>query len=184
MTRPAKDRAVDADGSIRLASIHDLVGRTREVQDLIAQRAYQLYEYGALQQGDELERWLRDWVQAESEVLCPVRVFFHESDDCLQVDLEVPGFTAGQLELSIDPVCLAISGKRTCGKDSAILHAFRVVTLPVKVDPCGMTASFEQGVLRLSIPKEHVDTSKHLGAHCHNAKQKMAAGWNALMLLA
>lgn len=187
MRRPAIARAAKANGKVRLAPIHDLVGRTREIQDLIAQRAHQLYKYSASQPGDDLEEWLCDWMQAESEVLCPVRVAFHETNDRLQVELEVPGFSARHLELSIDPICLAISGKRSFGTGSVKLHLFRVVSLPVKVDPSRMVATFGRGVLKLSIPKEREDacTQPEPSAdYYREAKQKRAAASNAPLLFA
>ncbi len=183
MRRPAPVSRFKA--NVKIPPIQDLVGRTREIQDLIAQRAYHLYKYGARRQGDDFEEWLSDWMQAETEILSPVLIGFHESAGTLVVELEVPGFGVRDLELSMDPTCLAISGKRNSQDQSASLQVFRVVSLPVEVDPSRMAAIFANGVLKLSIPKKTESAGRERENHFGlPAKRKLAAlASNALLLL-
>lgn len=182
MRQPAPVSRAQANVKIRV--IQDLAGRTREIQDLIAQRTYHLYKYGARRQGDASEEWLSDWMQAETEILSPVLVGFHESAVTLVVELGVPGFSVRDLELSMDPTCLAISGKRNSPDPSASLQVFRVVSLPVEVDPSRMAATFANGVLKLSIPKKTESAGRERENHFDlPAKTKLAALASSALLL-
>lgn len=175
---------------IRITPISDLARRTREVQDLIAERAHQLYRYDE-RVSDDLEQWLKDWVQAESEVLCPVAVRFLETATRLDVELSVPGFSPAELQLSLDSVCLAISGKKANGghgMKNPVRELFRVFTLPAAVQPAGLVVSFDDGTLRLSIPKKRRKRAAvHISpaGYCQQLKGKLnVPAAFALLLLA
>jgi HSP20 family molecular chaperone IbpA len=147
---------------VQLNAIPDLAARTREVQDLIGERAHTLYGYGQRRAQDDLEAWLKDWVRAESEVLCPVEVSIRETATALRVDLTTPGFSASELQLSIDPQCFAISGtKASNSSDGKQVQAqlFRVSSLPAVIEPSGMVVSVNGETLTLALPKTRQNDS-------------------------
>jgi HSP20 family protein len=131
----------------------------RPLLDAIALRAFAIYENN----GELLGHDLDDWFQAESELLQPVRVDVTESDASLTVRAAVPGFTAQELEVSVNGSQLVIAGRRDttaaphapypvateCGGD----HIFRVLDLPVAVDATAASALLTDGILELTLPK-------------------------------
>ena len=76
---------------------------------------------------------------------------------------EVPGFTAKELEVGLEPHRLTISGKREADGDHAtkktmysehhVNQIFRTVDLPGEVDPSKVTATLKDGVLEVTMPK-------------------------------
>jgi len=110
-----------------------------------------------------LGRELHDWFQAESELLHPVHLEVAESDEGLTVKAEVPGFTAKELEVSVEGRRLTITGKRETKeerKEKKTLYTeccsdqlLRVIDLPVDVDADKVAATLKDGVLELKLPK-------------------------------
>jgi HSP20 family protein len=137
----------------------DLVDRFQELSNSIARRAFEIFDG----RGRAVGRALEDWLQAESEFLHPVHVDITESGDALTVRAEVPGFSAKELEVGVDPHRLTISGKReTSGErttkktiytEQCSKQIFRAIDLPVEVDSSKVTATLKDGVLELSMPK-------------------------------
>ncbi len=86
-----------------------------------------------------------------------------ESDDALTVHAEVPGFSAKELEIGVEPHRLTISGKRvtskkapskkTIYKDYCLNQIFRAIDLPTEVDSSKVTATLKDGVLELMMPR-------------------------------
>jgi HSP20 family molecular chaperone IbpA len=85
----------------------ELVRRTSEetfnqlsaLYDLIARRAFELFETRGGSPGHDTE----DWLRAESELLHPVPVSVTESDGAYIVRAEVPGFCSKDIEISVEP---------------------------------------------------------------------------------
>jgi HSP20 family protein len=80
------------------------------------------------------------------------------------VRAEVPGFTTNDLEVSVEPECLTITGKRETKeereKEGKVVYSercadeiLRVIDLPAAVDPTKVTATLKDGVLDLEMPK-------------------------------
>ncbi len=76
----------------------------------------------------------------------------------------MPGFNANELEVSLEPLRLTISGKRETSKEDkkkgktiyeeqCSSELLRVIELPVEVDAVKSTARLKNGVLELSMPK-------------------------------
>ena len=109
--------------------------------------------------GHELE----DWFRAESELLRRVPVNVAESDGGYIVRAEVPGFGDKDLEIIVEPLHLAISGKRETkeneqnGKmircESHAERIFRVVDLPPFVDTSRVSTTLRDGILIVNLPK-------------------------------
>ena len=85
---------------------------------------------------------------------------------------EVPGFSAKELEVGVEPHRLTITGKReskqepkrgnTIYREGCSDHIFRVVDLPVEVAANKVTATLRDGVLELEMPKAAADQKVHI----------------------
>jgi len=154
ITQPEKKAA-----PMKLLPGSDLFDRIQELSTSIARRAFEIFEGRGRALGHDLENWLR----AESEFLHPVHLAVAESDDALTVRAEVPGFSAKELEVGVEPHRLTISGKReTSGEhtskktiytEQCSNQIFRAIDLPAEVDTSKVTATLKDGVLELSMPK-------------------------------
>ena len=154
ITQPAKEAA-----PMKLLPGSDLVDRVQELSNSIARRAFEIFEGRGRALGHDLE----DWFRAESEFLHPVHVDITESDEALSVRAEVPGFSAKELEVGVEPHRLTISGKREANEERkskktiytehCVNQVFRSIDLPVEVDSSKVTATLKDGVLELSMPK-------------------------------
>ncbi|PYU28929.1 MAG: hypothetical protein DMG32_01520 [Acidobacteria bacterium] len=133
--------------------------RLNELYDAIARRAFELFEDDGGIFGRDLDHWFR----AEAELLHPVHVQVRESDDAIIVDAEVPGFSASELQLSLEPRRLTISGKKQSSseeKKGNVLYSercsnelLRSVELPVEVNASRATATLNNGILELTALK-------------------------------
>jgi HSP20 family protein len=130
------------------------------IYDSVARRAFEIFE----ENGSIFGRDWDDWFQAESEQLHPVHTDVVDAGDSLKVRAEVPGFTANDLQVSVEPGSLTITGKRESKKDlekeGNVLYSercadevLRVIDLPATVDPAKVTATLKDGVLELEMPK-------------------------------
>jgi HSP20 family molecular chaperone IbpA len=131
----------------------------QEVNHLIENRAYGLYEQRGFAHGNDAE----DWLRAESEILrnIPASIVETESDVIIRADLGE--FNENDLQVRVSSRSVCISGKRqglqivreeTPG--SSHLRAdriFRVLDLPYDVDPSRAEALLDQGVLELKLSK-------------------------------
>ena len=88
-----------------------------------------------------------------------------ETDDSLEVKAEVPGFNEKEIEVSVEPRRLTITGKRETEtkkeekKSKTVYSEFcsnqilRIVDLPASVDAEKTIATLKNGVLQLTMPK-------------------------------
>jgi len=137
----------------------DLFERVRELSNAVARRAFELFDGHGRTDGHDLE----DWFRAESELLHPVHLDLAESADAFTVHAEVPGFSAKELQVGVEPHRLTISGKResseehtskkTIYKEQCSNQIYRAIDLPAEVDTSKVTATLKNGVLELSMPK-------------------------------
>jgi HSP20 family protein len=144
---------------IRLVGGEEWLDRMKAMYDLVARRAFELFEGRGRVDGYDLE----DWFRAESELLHPAHVDVAESDEALTLQAEVPGFSAKELEVSVEPRRVTISGKReaeeerktrkTIYTESCADRILRVVDLPSDVDTAKVTATLRNGILELAMPK-------------------------------
>jgi HSP20 family molecular chaperone IbpA len=158
-TAAAVQRAPAQGVAVRVVEPQSLIDRVNQIYDTIARRAFALFQEEGGVPGRDVDHWLR----AEAELLHPVCVNVTESDEALTVQAEVPGFSAGDLEVSIEPGRLTISGKkeskeeqrkgRTLYREQRSAEILRVLTLPAAVDASKATATLANGVLELILPK-------------------------------
>jgi len=79
------------------------------------------------------------------------------------VQAEVPGFSAADLQIGVEPTRLTIGGRKESreetkkGKavqiDQRSSEILRVIALPVAVDASKATATLANGVVELTLPK-------------------------------
>jgi HSP20 family protein len=143
----------------RFVEAQAISNRVNELYDSIARRAFELFEGDGAISGRELDHWFR----AEAELLHPAHVRIRESDDAITIDAEVPGFSANELQLSLEPRRLTISGKKQSSseeKRGKVLYSercsselLRSIELPVEVNASRATATLSNGILELTAPK-------------------------------
>jgi HSP20 family protein len=145
--------------ALRMVEPRTLIHRIDRVYDSIARRAFELFESS----GGTFGRDWEDWFQAEAELLHPVHVHIDETSTAFSIRAEVPGFNARELEVSIEPQRLVISGKReskeeekkgqTIRCECCSDEILRVIELPAEVNTTGVSATLNDGVLELKLPK-------------------------------
>jgi HSP20 family protein len=114
--------------------------------------------------GEPVFRSLQSSVRSTGAVVAPVDVFGTETD--LHVFASIPGVDPAGLDISVDDDVLSISGtvanvaKSTEAEGATwYLHEMghgtfkRQISLPVEVDVEAAEATFENGILRLRLPK-------------------------------
>ena len=131
----------------------------QEINDLIASRAYELFESGGFTHGHARE----DWLHAESEILLKVPVDVTETETELTVRADVPGFGEKDLEVRIAPRSLCILGRRqetsdqkegkTVYSERRSKQIFRMLDLPSEIDPDGVYARVSDGLLEIKVSK-------------------------------
>jgi HSP20 family protein len=149
----------EAPAALKLVPPADLFDRMGKIYDSVAHRAFELFESNGRSFGRDVENWFR----AEAELLHPVHVHISDTEGGLAVRAEVPGFTAKDLEISIEPRRLTISGKRETKeerKDKKVIYQehcsdqiMRVIALPVAVDGEKASATIKDGMLEVNMPK-------------------------------
>ena len=97
----------------------------------------------------------------------PVNVFL--DDHAVIVDLELPGKTAKDVELALEPQAIVISDRPAAkanvetGKPEAVAPAWsRRINLPFRVNADKANAKFTDGILRISLPKADEATVRHI----------------------
>jgi HSP20 family protein len=163
MATPAKNIEVSAKpespAPLKLVPPADLFKRAEQLYEKIARRAFEIFESNGRIPGRDLD----DWFKAEAELLQPVRVDVTESGGDIAVRAEVPGFTAKEVEVALEPRRITITGKRETKEErkekkaiyteSRSDQVLRVIDLPTAVDSEKAMATLKEGVLELKVPK-------------------------------
>ncbi len=146
---------------LRLVSSDRIFDRMKDTIDAVARRAFAIFEANGRMFGRDLDNWLR----AERELLHPLYLEISETEAALTVDVEVPGFTEKDIEVSVEPRRLTITGTReateerkkgkTVYSERASNQIFRVVGLPAEVDPAStaIKTTYDAGILTITLPK-------------------------------
>jgi HSP20 family protein len=129
------------------------------MHELIARRAFEIFESNGGSPGHDLE----DWFRAESELLQPVPLNVTELNGEYVVQAEVPGFGGRDIKISVEPRCLAVSGElqtKEEGENRSLLRSarcanriFRTLDLPSDVDSSTVSATVQDGILTVHLPK-------------------------------
>ncbi len=136
-----------------------LFEQMKETSQSIARRAYDFFEMRGREVGHDIE----DWFRAEAELLRRVPVEITENDGRLQMRAEVPGFSADQIKVSVEPRRLMISGAAATQTESSTGQVIyteqrgngfcRTLDLSAEVDPAQTTATLKDGILELTLAK-------------------------------
>ncbi len=97
----------------------------------------------------------------------PVNVFL--DDDAVIIDLELPGKTAKDVSLTLEPQAVVVADKPAETTDPATGKAVearpawsRRLELPFRVNADKANAKFENGILRIELPKAETDGVRHI----------------------
>jgi HSP20 family protein len=144
---------------VKIVEPQTLLARVQKLSEEISNRAYQIFEKKGRTSGHDLE----DWFEAESQILPPFDLRITENPDSLTVHAEVPGFSARELSVSLEPWQLVISGEKESAKEQKkgegvfqgkwSEQLMRVIDLPAAVDRTKATATLRNGVLEVHLPK-------------------------------
>ncbi|MGA9883727.1 MAG: Hsp20/alpha crystallin family protein [Candidatus Acidiferrales bacterium] len=142
--------------------------RMIRMHDEIARRAFELFESDGASGRD-----LENWFNAEEQLIHPAHVNISESETALHVQAEVPGFEPKDIEISLEPARLTISGKKESNqeqqnkgkmiyKELCSSQLLRVIDLPAEIDPERTKATLKNGVLELEMPKAQKSMAKRV----------------------
>ncbi len=160
MTAQAATALQTTKGSVPIAEgAAELLTQFDRIYESIARRAFEMFEDNGRWFGHDLD----DWFRAEAELLHRLPLELKESDEDFTVRAEVPGFTAKDLEISLEPRCLKIAGKRetreeekrgkTIRSEFCADQIMRAIDLPADVDASKASATLKDGVLTIDLPK-------------------------------
>jgi HSP20 family protein len=97
----------------------------------------------------------------------PVNVYL--DDDAIIVDVELPGKTAKDVELSLEPQAVSIADHPAETTDAEIGKAAeaqpawsRRLELPFRVDADKVNAKFANGILRIELPRAEKTGVRHI----------------------
>jgi HSP20 family protein len=144
---------------VNAAHIEGSLERMEHLIDAISRRAFELYEKEGRVDGQDL----RHWLEAEREILHPVHLKLEDTDGEFVVLAELPGFTASEIEVSVEPRRVIITGKRESKEENkqgdavyveqCLDEIFRTMDLPAEVNVLKVTAMLKDGVLTVRLPK-------------------------------
>lgn len=92
----------------------------------------------------------------------PVNVFI--DDNAAIIELELPGKTANEVSLALEPQAVTVADKPAAeeGKEPRQPAWSRRLDLPFRVNADKANAKFTNGILRIELPKEDATGVKHI----------------------
>jgi HSP20 family molecular chaperone IbpA len=148
---------------------------SQEFNDLIARRAYELFELRGSVHGHDRE----DWLQALSEISRDVPVEITETPTGFTIRADVPGFSEKEIEVRVAPRSVCITGKReetleqnneeTVNVERSSRQIFRAVELPSEIDPRQVNATVGDGLLEINLLKVGLGKKIPVGAQAASA---------------
>lgn len=132
----------------------DVFDRMNETRELIAQRAYEIYESRGGADGLDQD----DWIKAEGELVPKLDVDFDVADNEARLTAQVPGFSAKDLEVVLGHRRAVLCGVHPNTKslpdgNHKIKKVMRVIELPFDIDPSVSTATLQGGTLQIVLPR-------------------------------
>ncbi len=132
--------------------------RDRELE-AIRQRAYELF----LERGDHESNEVDDWLAAEREILGMASGDVFEQDNAYDVDVSLPGFSAGDVEITATDTEVVVhammAATETTTEDESTTietgehEVYRRFRLPTPISFERISAEFNDGVLHVHAPK-------------------------------
>ena len=139
----------------------------KEFFDMIARRPFELL--GATPRF--LTRELENWFKPELEVFRPVYLKLYETEEALLARAEVPGWTEDELNITVEPWRLTITGKKEFKEEKKeplpvhkekLNQIYRSVKLPFEILPDKVKAVLKNGILEFTMPKAEVVKKVHI----------------------
>lgn len=150
-TQPAHEQPV----RVRIAGLTDDIKQTLES---VGRRAFDIFE----RKGRAFGHALSDWLEAEAELLHPVRLELSESAESYRIRAEVPGFSARDLDVRIEPQRVTVTGSREAAEEKQLKTIYsespsnrilRTIDLPAEVDVEKAKATLKDGILEVELSK-------------------------------
>jgi HSP20 family protein len=144
--------------SLSPVSFEEFKNFKKEILDLIARRAYEMFESRGHVHGHDLD----DWLRAESEELHPIHAELSDVGHAFIAVIAVPGGQFEQLKFSADGRCLWICGlpprvesNPDGTKEGPVLSGpfLRSFRLPAEINPSEIRATIREDLLRVNMPK-------------------------------
>ena len=96
-----------------------------------------------------------------------------ETDDAFMVEIELPGVSKSDISVELAGRRLMVDGERKDKERSGVLRRrsrsvgrfHHEVVLPADVDPEGVSADLESGVLTVRVPKAQAERPRHIEVH-------------------
>ena len=139
----------------------DASEQTRRVQEVVARRAYEIFESRGSASGHDVE----DWRQAQSELVRPCFSGRMSVDSTLWIGTDVGVFEEGTIEIWVAPHQLTICGKPRVEKEAAAATTegsgayphgeivFHVCNPTCEIDPSSVTAKINGTSLEIFLTK-------------------------------
>lgn len=134
------------------------LGVDRMIRDAIAKKAFQIFESRGRAAGKEQQ----DWILAESKVVRPLCSGVVETEDTVDVAIDVSGFDLPSgIEIVTEPHRLIISGferlpnerGKAESKGELPSRIFGIVKLPAKVDATKVESGLKGHILQIRVSK-------------------------------
>jgi HSP20 family molecular chaperone IbpA len=127
--------------------------RAAIIHDLTARRAFQNSKIGGSGIGHEL----KDWRQAESEILGPLNCGFLVSDRSVQLSADAVGFGEGEINIYVEPrhitICGIAANMDTRNEpESENVFVIRSLELSFEIKPAEATAHFKGRMTEMDLP--------------------------------
>jgi HSP20 family molecular chaperone IbpA len=145
--------------AVKVISIEEMREPGKRIRDVIARRAYELYEKRGRAEGHAQE----DWSQAEAETIFDIPVGVMQSSKSVNVYAGTCGACADDFEMCVEPHRLTLAGRvplavtHRTPRGRAPVQVFRVIDLPVEVDPPRVTAKVNNGLLEVEMTKREAE---------------------------
>lgn len=120
---------------------------------------------------DIMDEFFNDAVATRQQAFAP-SIDISETDKQYLIDVEVPGIDKKDIELNVDNNTLVISGERTFEKKEEDKHYHRVessygnfsrsFTLPDNVESESIQATYNNGILHITIEKSEQKMKKQI----------------------
>lgn len=142
---------------IPVNTVDNISFQTGELAAQIAGRAYDCFEARGGKHGDDLG----DWLRAEEELVHRVPFHLQELEDRIELELEVAQNDTQNLQVNVDSHQLLVRsvpetaepqpGEPTSSRQHTLFH---VIDLPCDIDVDKVTATLNEGNLRVTLPKQ------------------------------
>jgi len=143
---------------VSITKTNSIIYEIMRRQDMIARRAFELFQDHMTSFNAELD----DWLKAERELATPPEIRLRRENGHFEIDAAMPDVDPRKLDVKVTPEDVLITAEREIvkpeGKTAAeagkttdgTMRYFSAIHLPEPIDPGGVEASFKKGVLHLT----------------------------------